>query len=84
MLNVEKNFIITWDNFEQIKTMKHQRFDNKSEFFSIITAQILESMWMFFQELFQNMFDQFVKLNWRFIVKHENLNVNFTLFKTIN
>ncbi len=44
MLNVEKNFIITWDNFEQIKTMKYQRFDNKNEFFSIIIAQILELM----------------------------------------
>jgi hypothetical protein len=63
MLSVEKNFIITWDNFEQIKTMKHQRFDNKSEFFSIITAQILEFMWMFSQDLFQSMFDQSVKLN---------------------
>ncbi len=84
MLNVEKNFIITWDNFEQIKTMKHQRSDNKSEFFSIITAQILELMWMFSQDLSQSMFNQFVKLNWRFIVKHESLNINFALFKTIN
>jgi hypothetical protein len=84
MLSVEKIFIIIWDNFEQIKTMKHQRFDNKNEFFSIITAQILEFMWMFFQDLSQSMFDQFAKLNWRFIVKHESLNVNFALFKTIS
>jgi hypothetical protein len=45
-LNVENKFIIIWDNFEQIKAMKHQRIDNKNEFFSIITAQILEFMWM--------------------------------------
>jgi hypothetical protein len=64
--------------------MKHQRSDNKSEFFSIITAQILELMWMSFQDLSQSMFDQSVKLNWRLIVKHENLNVNFALSKTIN
>ncbi len=57
MLNIEKNFIITWDNYEQIKTMKHQRFDNKSEFLSIITAQILELMWMFSQDLSQSMFN---------------------------
>jgi hypothetical protein len=63
MLNLEKNFIITWDNFEQIKTMKHQRSNNKSEFFSIIIAQMLEFMWMSFQELSQSMFDQSAKLN---------------------
>ncbi len=37
-LSVENKFIIIWDNFEQIKTMKHQRIDNKNEFFWIITA----------------------------------------------
>jgi hypothetical protein len=38
LLNVENKFIIIWDNFEQIKAMKHQRIDNKNEFFSIIIA----------------------------------------------
>jgi hypothetical protein len=83
-LNVENKFIIIWNNFEQIKTMKHQRIDNKDEFFSIIIAQIFEFMWMFSRSLHQDMFDQIAKLNWRLIAKHESLNVNSSLFKTIN
>jgi hypothetical protein len=83
-LNVENKFIIIWNNFEQIKAMKHQRIDNKNEFFSIIIAQIFELMWMFFRTLHQDMFDQIAKLNWWLIVKHESLNVNSSLFKTIN
>jgi hypothetical protein len=64
--------------------MKHQRIDNKNEFFSIIIVQILEFMWMFFRDLRQNMFDQIVKFNWRFIARHESLNVNSSLFKEVN
>jgi hypothetical protein len=45
-LNAKNKFIIIWNNFEQIKAMKHQRIHNKDEFFSIITVQILEFMWM--------------------------------------
>jgi hypothetical protein len=57
LLNVENKFIIIWNNFKQIKAMKHQRINNKNEFFSIIIAQILEFMWMFFRSLHQNMFN---------------------------
>jgi hypothetical protein len=57
--------------------------DNKNEFFSIIIAQILELMWLFFRGLRQNMFDQIAKLNWLFIVKHENLNSKSFLFKSM-
>ncbi len=84
LLNVENKFIIIWNNFEQIKAMKHQRIDNKSEFFSIIIAQILELMWMFFENLRQDMFDQIAKLNWLSIVKHESLNSKSFLFRSIN
>jgi hypothetical protein len=83
-LSAENKFIIIWDNFEQIKTMKHQRINNKNEFFSIIIVQILEFMWMFSRDLHQDMFDQIAKLNWRLIAKHESLNVNSSLFKTIS
>ncbi len=83
-LNVENTFIIIWNNFEQIKTIKHQRIDNKDEFFLIITAQILELMWMSSWDLRQDMFDQIAKLNWLFIVKHENLNSKSSLFKSVN
>ncbi len=84
LLDVENKFIIIWDNFEQIKAMKHQRINNKNEFFSIIIAQILELMWMFSRDLHQNMFDQIAKLNWLSIVKHENLNSKSLLSKSIN
>jgi hypothetical protein len=40
------DFLVTWDNFEQMRQVKHQRLDNKSEFFSVTTAQILKSTWM--------------------------------------
>jgi hypothetical protein len=83
-LNAKNKFIIIWNNFEQIKAMKHQRIDNKDEFFSIIIAQILEFTWMFFRDLRQDMFDQIVKLNWRLIARHESLNVNSSLSKEIS
>ncbi len=84
LLNVENKFIIIWNNFEQIKAMKHQRIDNKDEFFSIIIAQIFEFMWMLFENLRQDMFDQIAKLNWLSIVRHENLNSKSLLSKSIN
>jgi hypothetical protein len=84
LLDVENKFIIIWDNFEQIKAMKHQRIDNKDEFFSIIIAQILKLMWMFSRDLRQDMFDQIAKLNWLSIVKHENLNSKSLLSRSIN
>jgi hypothetical protein len=41
-------------------------------------------MWMFFENLRQDMFDQIAKLNWLSIVKHESLNSKSFLFRSIN
>jgi hypothetical protein len=41
-------------------------------------------MWMLFENLRQDMFDQIAKLNWLSIVRHENLNSKSLLSKSIN
>lgn len=42
-LGRDENFVLMYDNFEQTVKIKDQRMNNKSEFFSVTTAQIIES-----------------------------------------
>lgn len=64
------NFLIVYDNFEKNVKVKDQRMDNKSEFFSVTTAQIIEPTWMPERGLKQRMFNRKKKLDWVAVAKH--------------
>jgi hypothetical protein len=54
-LNQTRKFLMTWNNFEQIERVKNQRLNNKIKFLFVITTQLFSSIWMFEDELKQNM-----------------------------
>ncbi len=82
-LNQIRQFFVTWNNFEQIEQVKEQRLNNKIKFFSVITTQILSSIWMFENELKQSMLNQSIKLNYRSILNHKIFKQDSKMFKKI-
>lgn len=82
-LGLAGDFIVVWDNFEQIMSVKDQRMDNQKEFFSVTTAQILKPTWMPDGGLRQTMFDRSVKLNWMDIVQHSSFSRNSELNRMV-
>ena len=73
-LGVSGRFVIVYDNFEQTVKVKDQRLDNKGEFFSVTTVQILEPTWMLDGSLMQCMFNRQCKLKWYDITSHETFD----------
>jgi hypothetical protein len=82
-LNQTRQFFVTWNNFEQIERVKDQRLNNKIKFFFVITTQIFSSIWMFENELKQNMLNQLIELNYRSILSHKTFKRDSKMFKKI-
>ncbi len=82
-LDQTRQFFVTWNNFEQIERVKDQRLNNKIKFLSVITTQILSSIWMLEDELKQSMLNQSVELNYRSILSHKILKRDSKMFKKI-
>ncbi len=82
-LNQTRKFLMTWNNLKQIKRVKNQRLNNKIKFLSVITTQILSSIWMLENELKQSMLNQSISLNYRKILSHKIFKRDFKMFKKI-
>ena len=61
-LGATGKFLVVYNNFEQTFKVKDQQLDNKGEFFSITTVQILKQTWMPNGGLMQCMFNRQCRL----------------------
>ncbi len=65
-----ENFVIVWNNFEQIMSVRDQRENNQKEFFFVTIAKIVETINYSFERFRQFMLRRNFKLEWFDILIH--------------